>query len=356
MIRPRLAPKQKLRRGFTLIELLVVISIIAVLASLIAPAVQSARRAARKLECLNNMKQSSLAIQNFASGNGGLLPLLQTTLDVNGSGATQQMYVGWPIQILPALDSAALYRSIKANATSAGLNGTEQIYLQTFTCPDDVDSFRQAGGLSYVVNAGGISSNIWGLGVDGTTAGLTHGSTTIDWNLSGGADAVDANVAVATGVFWRASAAPTLSTFTPSLDYISTGDGATSTIMLTENLNAGQWWGVTVDDIAFGMKVNDTPSASGTGAQYKVLANSSSTALQQLGTYQTAVVEPWINRPQTLARSPRPSSQHIGGVNVFMCDGSGRFISENVDKLAYGKLLTSNGVTYGETTLNQSSY
>ncbi|HEY4260443.1 MAG TPA: type II secretion system protein, partial [Schlesneria sp.] len=111
MTRTRLAQKQKLRRGFTLIELLVVISIIAVLASLIAPAVQSARRAARKLECLNNIRNCSIAIQNFSSQNGGQLPALQSYMDVGTSSVT--IPVGWPVSILPALDAGALYRSIK---------------------------------------------------------------------------------------------------------------------------------------------------------------------------------------------------------------------------------------------------
>lgn len=346
MTRIRFAPKPKLRRGFTLIELLVVISIIAVLASLIAPAVQSARRAARKLECLNNMKQCSLAIQNFASGNGGQLPLLSTGLSVNASTSVQ-LPIGWPIQILPALDSGALYRSIKANASTTALAATEQVYLQTFVCPDDVDSFRQAGGLSYVVNAGTISTGFWGTGTD--TAGTGgFNPLSIDWNVSGAADAADATIAVATGVFSRASG----NGFVSSLDYISTGDGATSTIMLSENLNAGQWWGSTIDDTAFGMR-----ALASLTSQYAVSSTSTATALQQVATtYATAVNEPWINRPQTLLRAPRPSSQHMGGVNVFMCDGSGRFISENVDKYVYGKLLTSNGVSYGEVTLSQSSY
>ena len=77
MQRTRSVVRSPRRAGFTLIELLVVISIIATLAALILPGVQNAREAARRTQCINNLRNIGLAVQNAASGTGSL-PYLTT--------------------------------------------------------------------------------------------------------------------------------------------------------------------------------------------------------------------------------------------------------------------------------------
>src|SRR5215208_4704520 len=87
--------------GFTLIELLVVIAIIGVLIALLLPAVQMAREAARRTQCVNNLKQIGLALHNYADGFNALPPS-----SVTGYNGTAFFWQGWSVQsrLMPYLE------------------------------------------------------------------------------------------------------------------------------------------------------------------------------------------------------------------------------------------------------------
>ena len=374
MTRIRFSTKRQPRRGFTLIELLVVISIIAVLASLIAPAVQSARRAARKMECSNNLRQVGVAMINFASSNNGTLPPLTSTINITNGNGTGTMAVGWPLSLLPLLDNAALLKNIKNDAyiTSgvASINGPDNNdtiddtgWIQVFTCPEDIDSYRRPGGLSYVANAGFISAANFGIPETSTSSSTTSGFQqvgSISWDGDNNLfSATDVAIHAATGVIWRQT-----SNFQSSIDYVAAGDGTSTTLLLTENLQAGRWFDYDMNSLGFGVRVyvsSNQPTSNDfyfNGTQPTLQTDGTSFATPDSASPPLRPDYWFINRELGAAPGtrPRPSSNHAGGVNAMMCDGSVRFINESMDKNAYAKISTSNGVNYGERSLNQSSY
>ena len=146
-----------LRRGFTLIELLVVIAIIAVLIALLLPAVQSAREAARRIQCTNNLKQIGLAFANYESTNG-VYPLGAMTGVTNAanSGWGNQLNnngVSWVALTLPFFEQNNLFNSINFQvAITSSLAQPDfatawYTKINTLQCPSDgdQDGFRADG-------------------------------------------------------------------------------------------------------------------------------------------------------------------------------------------------------------------
>jgi prepilin-type N-terminal cleavage/methylation domain-containing protein/prepilin-type processing-associated H-X9-DG protein len=134
--------ESRIRRGFTLIELLVVIAIIGVLIALLLPAVQSAREAARRAQCTNNLKQLSLATANFESTYGHYPPGMGPFPKVTGGAGRATVLP----QILPFLEQSQIYSSfnldINLNLFGPGTqNETAQTQLvSAFICPSDSKS------------------------------------------------------------------------------------------------------------------------------------------------------------------------------------------------------------------------
>jgi prepilin-type N-terminal cleavage/methylation domain-containing protein/prepilin-type processing-associated H-X9-DG protein len=126
------------RAGFTLIEVLVVITIIAVLLSLMLPALSASREAARRVNCVNNLRQVVLALQNYEFHCGALPP---GSVDHWGPIRNQPegLQIGWICQLLPYIEQTAVHQTIDTKVSVYDpLNGTAAAtQFKTFGCPSD---------------------------------------------------------------------------------------------------------------------------------------------------------------------------------------------------------------------------
>ena len=344
------------RAAFTLIELLVVISIIAVLMALIFPAIQSARAAARRTQCLNHMRQIALGIHGYAAKSArSQLPAYGTWGDDIATTATSTQPAAlwnWVIEILPFIDKRDLYDRWNFNLRHS--NGTNDTLIRTsnlkvLTCPDDDSASERDGALSYVVNAGyaGIDSLVelnrtsgWG---NSNGNYHEHDNVKIDWNGNGTiGDDEDDELTHRSGVMWREVVHRVKGNFAAkrnqsrSLNEIY--DGQSQTLLITENLHAGglvspaQMWGD--PDARSCTFVLPIQRLSGAGPSY----------------FEKPPVDPVfpksrINgaRDGNEGRSPWPSSNHPGGVCAAFCDGSTKFVSDAIDLLVYKRIISPAG-------------
>ncbi len=165
--------KKSARPGFTLIELLVVIAIIAVLIGLLLPAVQAAREAARRSQCVNSLKQLGLAAHNYHSSMNSLPP--GTTIAPYAVPGQQENWSAWSAQslLLPYLEQTPLYNAInfswgsgaRGGTLSAAINSTAyNTKIASFLCPSDgqagkshINSYHASQGTSTFINSANVS-------------------------------------------------------------------------------------------------------------------------------------------------------------------------------------------------------
>ncbi len=337
------------RLGFTLIELLVVIAIIAVLIGLLLPAVQKIREAANRMSCTNNLKQIALANMNYEGTHGAFLP---------GVGQNGCCWGSWMIPILGFIEQENLG---KAFVNFGGLNYSgpqfhtgvnlpvAQTRLKAFTCPSDdpqVVSANNTTKHNYVLNAGNTTFYQVPLPLGCTVgrAGCTpFGGAPFNWYTS--SDFVW-DCTVPWDVPPPRGPDKSAGRMGRPVKLGEITDGTSNTMMASEaiqgrgsDLRGYTWWGGAAGFTTY-MAPNSTEPDVVTGGIVtgNICQPTTSPLLPCTATSTPA-------RPRLMGAR----SLHPGGVNAAMCDGSVRFVQNNIDLNIWRALSTSRG---GEVVSN----
>ncbi|MCG6155330.1 DUF1559 domain-containing protein [Rubinisphaera margarita] len=286
------------RRGFTLIELLVVIAIIAILVALLLPAVQQAREAARRSSCKNNLKQLGLALHNYHDTHSVFPPgQIRGFFDVPNSTTDQEFGNGfsWGAMLLPFMEQGPTYDQL--DFSLGVFQGNNKTVIQNLIsppvviCPSDSDrsprrAFHTNGNLNYMSSV--PSTSYYG------STGPFNWSDGTNMRTSGGFFTIDP---------------------APASTMASIKDGTSNTIAVGEK--AGSVWN----------------GGSFLGANSSAQVQGGSDFASSQDHYLNYARYPIQNTPVSVYTNIRFGSEHDGGAQFLMADGSVRFISENIEHI-----------------------
>ena len=338
------------RRGFTLIELLVVIAIIGVLIALLLPAVQSAREAARRMQCTNNLKQLGLAIHNYE----GVVNALPPTLMITGQGTTVTWtngFGGFP-RILPYAEQGSLF-----NATNFDVdiltppNSTVVVQVvNVLICPSEVrNPYRvtASGGRLGIANYGFVTGDwfVWG-GLGGAVQGRSAFGPNMARRLAEIRDGLSQTLFLSEGIafmdYYRDC--PTLANINnpgavppPDADPHAVAPEYLGGCVLKLGEGRTEWY--ESGSHHTGITTAWSPNKRIRGGPGKIYADVDLTSSREK-----------LGRPTFAAATAR--SYHPGGVNALMGDGSVRFIKSTID----GRTWRALGTVAGGEAVSADAY
>jgi len=325
--------KTRLRRGFTLIELLVMIAIIGVLIALLLPAVQSAREAARRSSCTNNLKQIGLALTNYHDQQGAY-PIGWQYFSASDPGwtAPSKRWTMWA-SILPQMEQSNVFNAINfifpvSNNSYNGVTGASLMQttatlslISSYVCPSDgkqkplaIPASTSTGytQISYAGNAG-VTNLI-------SFCSSSNGVSCTGWWTPSGIFGVDESVKIG-----------------------EIRDGTSNTVMVGEYSQFKNDPDSTMNFWSVG--ANFSSSVSGVSRPQSIALMFAPPNKSMLIPQPTAVSSAndrfsttWQNAGQWGFRSLHP-----GGANMAFADGSVRFIKDSVNVTTYQAIATKNG-------------